>query len=208
MLISNKYKFVFVHIYKNAGTSITEALAPFAANRYQFAVSNFFARAGYSWLYPQPYPLHISAIDLAEKMGEARFRSYYSFAIIRNPWDWQVSLYTFALRKKRKSRHHQMIANFSGFDEYIHWRCAEDVHFQRDFVFSKDDKQSVNFIGRYENLANDFAHICAQIGISASLPMLNVSKSRPYQTYYTDETRELVRRTFAPDIELFGYAFE
>ena len=36
MLISEKYNFIFVHIYKNAGTSITHALRPFALSQWQW----------------------------------------------------------------------------------------------------------------------------------------------------------------------------
>ncbi len=66
----------------------------------------------------------------------------------------------------------------------------------------------VDFVGRFENLNADFETICARIGISASLPRINVSNVKPYQPYYNEETRELVRRTFDADIALFGYEFE
>jgi hypothetical protein len=66
----------------------------------------------------------------------------------------------------------------------------------------------VNFIGKYENLKDDFKKICNKIGISTTLPKLNVSKSKPYQEYYNDETIDLVRKTFQPDIKIFNYDFE
>ena len=66
----------------------------------------------------------------------------------------------------------------------------------------------VDFIGRFERLADDFHLICSRIGVSASLPKENVSRVKPYQEYYSEETKELVRRTFEPDISLFKYDFE
>lgn len=113
-------------------------------------------------------------------MGQAKFDSYFSFAFVRNPWDWQVSLYTFMLKNKNHYQHN-LAKSFSGFTEYIEWRCREDVRFQRDFVFSKDGKQLVNFIGRFENLEKDFNYICSQIGISVILPKFNQSGHRPYE---------------------------
>jgi hypothetical protein len=112
------------------------------------------------------------------------------------------------MRRAQKHRQHEKAIQFRDFTEYIHWRCQEEVRFQKDFICDENGTLLVNFVGRYENLTQDFQKICEQIGVQASLPRLNVSKTRPYQEYYTPETIELVRRTFAPDIEMFGYEFE
>jgi hypothetical protein len=140
-------------------------------------------------------------------MGEKNFRSYFSFAFVRNPWDWQVSLYTYALKNPSHFQH-DFTNKLDGFPAYLDWRCANDIHFQKDFIYSQDGKLLVNFVGKYEHLDADFREVCGRIGISASLPRLNISKEKPYQKYYTPETVELVRKTFAPDIEAFGYDFE
>ncbi len=206
MLISNKYRFIFIHIYKNAGSSITHALMPFAANKLQRGGNLILKRFGISCLEPQPYLHHIKACELISKIGQKAFKSYFSFAIVRNPWDWQVSLYTFML-KDTSHYQHEIVKSFRNFDEYIIWRCAEEAGYQKDFIFSEQGEQLVDFIGRYENLAEDFEKICSNIGISATLPALNVSRTKPYQEYYNEKTVDIVRRTFAPDIHLFNYDF-
>jgi len=206
MLISEPHKFIFIHIYKNAGTSITDALLPFAASRWRIRANALLNKVGIGGLYPTPYPGHITAAELIAKMGQESFDSYFSFAFVRNPWDWQVSLYNFML-KTPKHHQHRLVSGFRNFDEYIEWRCTRDVHLQKDFVYS-GDHQLVDFIGRYENLHDDFQTICSRIGISARLPMLNVSSTRPYQDYYSRKSVELVRKTFEPDIRLLGYDFD
>jgi hypothetical protein len=65
----------------------------------------------------------------------------------------------------------------------------------------------VNFVGKFENLDEDFQSICRKVGISASLPHVNKSKRTCYQDYYDPETRDLTARLYAEDIERFGYAF-
>lgn len=211
MLISNKHHFIFIHIYKNAGTSISAALLPFCfynrAHRLAFKIAERLNLSLPAVLNPQPMAGHVRAQEVIEALGREKFDSYFSFAIVRNPWDWQASLYNFML-KDPEHHQYQLIKSMSGFDEYIRWRCAEDVHFQKDFIFSPEGRQLVKFIGRYENLEVDFSAICEHIGVRASLPRLRVSKTRPYQEYYSRETIKLVRETFAPDIELFGYKFE
>ena len=99
---------------------------------------------------------------------------------------------------------------FNNFDEYIEWRClVQNEARQRDFIYSQDNELLVDFVGRFENLEADFAKICDHIGISTTLPKLNVAKNRkPYQEYYNKKTKELVKQTFKEDIELLGYEFE
>ena len=208
MLISRKHHFVFIHIYKNAGTSITEALLPFAAGQWNRRINAIINRFGVLYpLGPNPYHGHIKASELVEKMGRGTFSSYFSFAIVRNPWDRQVSLYTYMLKNTRH-RQHELIKSLQSFDRYIEWVCAQDVTYQKDFVTSATGEQLVDFIGKYENLDADFGQICSRIGISATLPKLNISKARPYQDYYSQKTIDLVRGKFEPDISLFDYEFE
>jgi hypothetical protein len=156
---------------------------------------------------PQPFPSHIKASELINAMGKETFETFFSFAIIRNPWDWQVSLYKYML--KNASHHqHDLVKSLGSFDAYIKWRCAEEVKFQKDFIYSEDGKLLVDFVGRFERVNNDFVEICSRIGIPTPLlPKRNISNTKPYQQFYNEETRELVRRTFDPDITLFGYDF-
>jgi hypothetical protein len=211
MLISRPHKFIFVHIYKNAGTSITEALLPFAVhNRVHLLAYRKFKQLRLHLpfaLDPTPLPKHSKADKIVSQLGEEEFGKYFSFAFVRNPWDWQVSLFNY-VRTSKGNRHYSIISDFKDFDAYIRWRCSDDVHFQRDFVSASDGRLLVDFVGRYENLQRDFETVCSHVGIQTSVPRLNVSTVKPYQQYYTSDTVELVRNAFAPDIELFGYQFE
>lgn len=211
MLISRKHRFIFVHVYKNAGTSITAALKPYVLPEWQWFAVRKLKKLGISpWFDPQPIAPHARASQIADHLGLEIFRKFFSFAIVRNPWDWQVSLYTFMLKDTTHPQHDfikAMGGGNKGFETYIRWRCEHEAMFQCDFVRDSSGRQLVDFVGRFENIEADFAEICRRIGVSVALPRLNVSRSRAYQEYYTDETRELVRRTFAPDIEAFGYDF-
>ena len=206
MLISHRSKFIFIHIYKTAGTSITKALRPFADNAWKLRVAALIKRLGIR-LGAQPYPDHISAADLIAEIGRERFDSYFSFAFVRNPWDWQASFYTF-VRKTRHHAHYNLLKSLGSFDNYIRWRSKQYVGFQKDFIFSAQGEQLVDYVGRYERVEEDFKYICDRLGIVAGLPRLNVSRSMPYQDYYNEETKELVRQTFAADIALFNYSFD
>lgn len=207
MLISRRRRFLFVHVYKNAGTSITAALLPYAAKPWEVVASRALRRLHIRAPFdPQPYTEHISAGELAQALGRKAFDALFSFAIVRNPWDWQVSLFQY-MRKEPRHPQHALAMAFENFDAYIRWRCRNEVRLQKDFIHSPEGELLVDFVGRFENLEADFAAICSRIGISASLPQLNVSNATPYRQFYDEKTRELVRRAFAPDIALFGYDF-
>jgi Sulfotransferase family len=207
MLISRKRHFIFIHIYKNAGSSVTDALGPFVTSRWHYLASRVLKKLHISLKSDtQVFPPHIKATELIDAIGKDEFDSCFSFAIVRNPWDWQVSLYKFML-KDTAHHQHELAKKFGSFDAYIRWRCAEEVRFQKDFIYSADGELLVDFVGRYERLDEDFATICSHIGVSASLPKLNVSNTEPYRLFYNEETRDLVRRAFDADITLFGYDF-
>ena len=73
----------------------------------------------------------------------------------------------------------------------------------------EDPFGNVDYVMRFENLANDFRSVCTTLGIpTAPLPQYNRSNREHYSKYYNDELRELVRERFAPEIERFGYTFD
>ena len=66
----------------------------------------------------------------------------------------------------------------------------------------------VDFLMRYENLADDFETLRTEYGVPVdNLRMRNHSKHGPYRDYYTDETIEKIRNHFKDDIERFDYEY-
>ncbi|MDB9526418.1 sulfotransferase family 2 domain-containing protein [Oscillatoria sp. CS-180] len=216
MLISEKYKFIFIHIHKNAGISIKHALRPFAVEKWQpFAIGQWqwrvhkrLKKKGFPSPFFEPHPFHghIKASEMIDALGFDAFNSFFSFAVVRNPWDWQVSLYKYMLKRETHYQH-EFIKSLGSFENYIKWRCENEVRYQKDFIYSEDNRLLVDFVGRYENLNADFNQICSRIGVSTSLPKLNVSDGRPYRHYYTEETKELVGKVFEPDVKILDYTF-
>ncbi len=83
-----------------------------------------------------------------------------------------------------------------------HWRP------QADFVMAKDIPYA--FIGRQENLREDFTALGKIVGTNLSSIKL-ASRNRSgagasLADYYTPETIEMVRRIYAADFETFGYS--
>jgi hypothetical protein len=78
-------------------------------------------------------------------------------------------------------------------------------------VKDKSGKTGVDFIGRFELLATDFAKVCDCVGIVPPLALPHVFNSHRachYSNYYDEESADWIRKRFAVDIEQFGYEFE
>jgi hypothetical protein len=73
-----------------------------------------------------------------------------------------------------------------------------------------DDQENlmVDYVGRFESVAEDLQHICERLKISVALPHKNKSNHGDYRSYYNTRTRDLVTDLCRLDIDLFGYTFD
>ena len=206
MLISDDHQFIFVHLYKAAGSSVKEALRPYAASSIDRASFGERMLHRLRLASIKPYPHHLKASEIRERFPK-EWDGYFTFAFVRNPWDWQVSLYSY-MQQREQHWQHDLAKSFSNFREYLDWRVNEDKHLQQEFLCDCNGQIIVDFVGRVETIEKDFEYICGEIGIVESLPHKNKSKHRDYKSYYDDYTRSLVDEHFALDIERFGYSFD
>lgn len=79
---------------------------------------------------------------------------------------------------------------------------------QLDYLSDEEGNVLVDFIGKFENLQLDYAHIMKQLNIpSASLQHLNKFEHKDYRSYYSDADIEKVYNLYKRDIEYFHYQF-
>jgi hypothetical protein len=218
MLLSLKYHFLFIHTAKTGGTSIRTALRYYQwTDPYRiplFLCSKLSGLTGHRL--GIKFPRHAKAIAAQEMLPREVYTRLFKFVFVRNPWDLQVSSY----HHIRRERPH-LIAHVSDFETFLNWKLdpARPYQFhidtsierQSDYVIDLHGRVIVDFIGRYENLAGDFAEACRRIGIRCpDLPHKRkaVDRRRDYRSYYSDALAERVARYFQRDIELFGYAFD
>lgn len=210
MLVSDSRKFVFVHVQRAAGTSVSHALLKAAPDM-------TFARGK-----------HTRVAEAAPLMEEYLAKGYGSFAFVRNPWDRLVSWYSRVVVQTRKydPRGWQKSAlwayaasNSHDFESFV-LNCTDEIddrgvmkcfaYDQMSYLCDGSGRQLVQHVGRFESLDRDFARICQAIGLKAGpLPHRHAhgGKERDYRRYYSDRTAEAVATRFKRDIEAFGYEF-
>ena len=226
MLISIKNKFIFIHNYKVAGTSIVKALERVALldpkkNICFMKISEDIPPLLYNRLTEILYKInikfkkrilpgfnsHITSKELKKQLPISVWNNYFKFGFVRNPWDWQVSMYHFMLQNKKHFQH-DFMKNMKDFEKDIIWRVNKDKHLQKEFFYDDKGNCLVDFIGKFEDLEKDFNKICKKIGVKVELPFLNKSKrKKDYRKYYNEYTKKLIAEHFKEDIKIFKYKF-
>ncbi|MGD8709964.1 MAG: sulfotransferase family 2 domain-containing protein [Ectothiorhodospiraceae bacterium] len=219
MLISYKHRFLFVHIAKTGGTSIRTALRPYRWG-WPYTLPLTLCSLVSQMTHPKhilgiKFPRHAKAIAAREMLPGDFYDSLFKFTVVRNPWDLQVSSY-----HHLKREHPRTMAGIDTFDAFLRRKFDPEREYdylldisqelQSEYVTDLQGNLIVDRVARYENLTEDFREICEHIGIRPpELPhKRKATGRRPYQDYYTTETRELVARHYGADIQRFGYSFE
>ncbi len=218
MLISHTHEFIFFHVAKTAGISMRDVLERHAQEPEKFkirrpprTIDGVHNRMYEVW---EGLLLHARARDAQKELSPEVFARFFKFGFVRNPWDWQVSMYHYLLHKETYSKHH-IVSHMAGFEEYLEWVIATPDPFPRgtpkqqcEILVDSRNQLAVDFVGRYEALGTDFQHVCDRLKIEGSLPHLNATPHRDYRTYYNDRSKKLVADHFPADVELFGYRFD
>ena len=119
---------------------------------------------------------------------------YFSFVFVRNPWDRIMSSYLYS-----KSLGYKFT-----FKSFFNSKAFE-MHYKPQSYFIN---KNIDFIGRFENLQEDFNLVCKKLGIEPKqLPHENKTVHEHYTEWYTDENKELVQDKYFEDIKAFNYKF-
>jgi Sulfotransferase family len=206
MLISHDKKFLFIHIQKTAGSSMTSLLGETVPDFAQYLGTHDHA----AW---------------AKNQSDFVWGDYFKVAFVRNPWDRLVSWYMMIVQNAEHIKASgglnglwsYVLDNSASFEEFV-CQCTatiDDTDGKKSFLFNQLDYVSdgsgkiiVDFIGRFEALERDAAVVFERLGLSGvTLPHHNVSQRKHYRDYYNDETRDIVAQRYARDIQFFDYEF-
>mgnify|MGYP003649909549 CR=1 FL=1 len=214
-----KNNFIFFHLYKCGGNSLRTVLN----ERYPDSVE---------WGGVHGLPADVKTHYINENKLEV-FNKSFKFTIIRNPFDFLVSTYFYGKSYPAHFMHYTIHNENMSMLEFIPYYMrvrshnfgldgftadkplgANKVVTFNDWLHDSNGEPIMDFIGKIENINIDTNIILEHInknnaGAKIRVPIVNVNpnKQKDYRQYYNPESRKLVEKHFAWELENFKYKF-
>lgn len=200
---------VFIHISKNAGTSIILSAAD---------------------------NIVVAGHKLASQCVASHGRDSPLFAVIRNPYDRVISEYRFRRRRyEAGERNSHLLIMDHFFEDWVLATYRDGVFRTRSFFEQTGfeyhrqnmvDDTLIWFVSqcrwlcddsgqnlaedvlRYETLESDWSRFTKKFGFECALQHLNASSVRPgSRERYSKQTRDLIYEYYRDDFDAFGYPY-
>lgn len=226
MIISHKYKFIFIKTRKTAGTSIEFALSEICGpediivplgvegelNReelgYKKPQNSYISFHSYNlsdwkkyFIYRKRKPIggqHSPASFVKTLVSNRIWNSYFKFCFERNSFDRAVSLYFWRTRS---------LPEKPNINEYL--QTLPQTRLSNWHLYTIGGELAVDYVGQYHSLYEELLYIAKRVG----MPKLNlpVTKSntrttrRHYSQILNKQTREYIENLCSNEIGKFGY---
>jgi hypothetical protein len=190
-----RHRVIFIHVPKTGGQSVEQAL---------------FGR-----------PLYLGHFRLVryEKESPENFKSFYKFAFVRNPYTRMLSAYRYLMAHSNWPEdiefRDRTLSRYRDFENFIvnglrqNQAIGRYPHFRPQIFQLKNSAGAigVDFIGRFENLREDYETIRQRLGFGDPLPWLNRSQPLASGSHdcFSGQTAAIVWEFYKEDFEAFGY---
>lgn len=165
---------------------------------------------------PDGIQIHQHTSHLSQRRIPRKKSSYFTFAIVRNPYERLASCYRAKFNKEDESQFmfknylFGYLKNDDTFDEFVR-KVSKipdricDRHFksQHKLVFASGEE--LDYIGKFENLPTDFDEIRNKYGFD-HLPLLNKSTGKTAVDLFSEKSRKLAKKRYKRDFEMFSYS--
>ena len=196
-MISHKLKFIFIHIPKTSGCSLTLFLKDFIDDDVIPIPSRMGGKEEFNVICvvkKQEFITHASINYYKNTYGE-KINDYFKFTIVRNPYDRMLSFYFWSKGKNNQKFNRNEFINF----------IKEHNSLQHKYI------DNTFHIIHFENLINELKNIeCFKNIVDFNnYPTLNASSNtkRNYNDIYDKELKDLVFNKYKKDFKLFGYEY-
>jgi len=215
VIISRGRRYIFVHIPKTGGTSLSLALEARAkrddlligdtpkAQRRRNRLKDI-KITGRLWK-------HSTLADIDGLLPSQAFDDLFTFCLVRNPWDRVVSYYHW-LRAQNFAHRSVLLAKSRDFDGFLHDRDLQEslrLTPARSYMTDATGKERCRLYIRLEVFEHDALPLFDHLGFKVSLPHVNASaRASDYRSYYDPARAEIVANCCAEDIARFDYRFD
>jgi len=202
---------VFVWVPKTAGTSLFMALGKSGCPKIKELedVRKFFPGRGLVTFGHMDYFRLVHEGHLDKRFTETAFK----FGFTRNPFDRAVSMYFYlqhigevgqglSFKDFLRMLEEQGLGSIGLYTNRNFSRCNPQIRWLNDAF----GKEAMDFVGRYENLDNDFNRLCEMLDLPRKqLAQVNRTSHSSFDQYYDQETKNLVLAIYKDDFEAFEY---
>lgn len=218
-MISHKYKCIFFHIPKTAGTSIEKKLEHFKT--FKRGIQDHRTVKDIEPLSSHDLLKIIKLCDLSfvakrlrnrlmKKGGVSKqhYDTYFKFTFVRNPWARVFSWYMNVMRDEKHQKDLGISRNCS-FKQFLNDHLDQwALRPQLFWITNINGEIPLDFIGRFEKLQEDFVHVCDVLNIKDnSLPKLIPTTNPLYVDMYDEDMKNIVAQRYADEIRFFKFEF-
>jgi hypothetical protein len=225
-MISHENKCIFIHIPKCAGTSIENALGHFEGNVGRgFQDHRTIRMLEAPLLNPHIFSSRENVRTALRRMksklhlqtnprnkftvNKKQYEEYFKFTFVRNPWARAYSWYENVMRSDAHKKNLNIVNELSFEDFLMRFSGKGALREQTYWITNFGGKIPLDFIGRFENLSEDFSKICELMDLeSIDLPHNIRGSGSNYQEKYSRRAKEIVSSYYQTEIALFDYKFE
>lgn len=228
MIISHKYRFIFLKTNKTAGTSIEIALSkhcgeediitPIARDdeklrrnlgypgpqNYLYTLKDLGIRSYISGTLlrnrEKKYYNHITAREVKSLIGDEIWKNYFKFCVERNPFDRVISHYFYFFKREPRP----------SLSEYLNSEAPLVLKKLGYELYTIGDEIAVDRICKFENLNKDLEEIRLKLGIPEplDLPLTKTQYRKDKRAcgfLLGEEEKSVIKKLFKSEIEMFGY---
>jgi len=175
-MIIDQYKTIFIHIPKNAGTSIEK----------------YFSNQSFR-IQPEK---HADIYEIKRKFKNS-YNNYKKFTIIRNPYDKMVSWYFYL--KKNLGDYNVIEFNDWIKDPSKFWHANDPISYLKPQYKWIDNTVEVI---KFENINKEINKFFKE---EIDLPITNKSNHKHYLKYYNQESLDVIYDRYKEDFKKFNY---
>jgi hypothetical protein len=215
--VNHDLKAIFIHVHKTGGTYISYMLHKY------YGFKNYYLRRpdhdtfcfnnkknkkyiNYENRVHGVLMYYKTSVFINKKMNmnHSKWKSYYKFCFIRNPYDKIISAWNHINRYNIPFSNYLNLINICNDVEYMHMFMPQVRN-----IIDEKGKIDINFIGKFENLENDFQTILKNIGIKIFIHEVSKSMNKRdhlrFDEYYDQNTLNIVNHLLKEDFKNLDY---
>jgi hypothetical protein len=213
MIISDKYKCIFIRIPKTGSTTVENLLID--ADLSCISSDNR----------TPPYG-HFGHEDVREMAGEERWKSYFKFTFVRNPYTWFLSSYSdhmkyrlddvWGVHEILNEKHALPLPwgnTISGANAFTHasmlqfWHHGGYVGNKHDMLLTQSAwvPEDIDFVGRLESFDLDMEVVSEAIGLQLHKSPEKENRSFSERLNLDKEAKRIISALYHDDFKRFGY---